>query len=252
MTQYIRPRKKMTMTALKNIRIVLIEPSHPGNIGATARSMKTMGLENLYLVRPKRFPNKEANTLAAAAEDVLTRAHVLEDASEAIQDCQYIFGTTSRRRSDNWKIVTPRECAQKLFTSKYTAKSAILFGRESSGLTNQELDLCSYLIHIPANPEYMSLNLASAVQVVSYELYLASLQLKAKHTMPKQDIADSSETEFLYEHFEQVLSNIGFLNTKNPAKLMRKLRKMLNRRSLTKEEVQILRGILASIQKNVK
>ena len=118
MTQYIRPRKKMTITALKNIRIVLIEPSHPGNIGATARSMKTMGLDNLYLVNPKRFPSDEANTLAAAAEDVLAQAHVFEDVSEAIQDCQYIFGTTSRQRSDNWKIVTPRECAQKLFSPK--------------------------------------------------------------------------------------------------------------------------------------
>ena len=119
-------------------------------------------------------------------------------------------------------------------------------------MTNQELDLCSYLIHIPANPEYMSLNLASAVQVVSYELYLASLQLTLKDVTPRQDIADSSETEFLYEHFEQVLNNIGFLNKENPTVLMRKLRKMLNRRSLTKEEVQIFRGILAAIQKNTK
>ena len=214
--------------------------------------MKTMGLDNLYLVNPKRFPSDEANTLAAAAEDVLAQAHVFEDVSEAIQDCEYIFGTTSRQRSDNWKIVTPRECAQKLFSPKDIAKAAILFGRESSGLTNQELDLCSYLIHIPANPEYMSLNLASAVQVVSYELYLASLQLTLKDVTPRQDIADSSETEFLYEHFEQVLNNIGFLNKENPTVLMRKLRKMLNRRSLTKEEVQIFRGILAAIQENTK
>lgn len=193
---------------LDNIRIVLVNTSHPGNIGSAARAMKTMGLKHLYLVVPEKFPHHKANELASNAGDLLENAVVTSTIEEAIAGCQLILGTSTRERTIPWPLLTSREMGDKLKQESPQTKIAILFGREESGLSNDELHKCHYHIQIPANPEYSSLNLASAVQVISYELRMASLQTPNENVQWDYEWSDGMQVEKFFEHLER----LGTLN----------------------------------------
>lgn len=230
-----------------NIRIVLVETSHPGNIGAAARAMKTMGLRQLVLVNPQKFPHQEAMERASSADDVLDAAVVVDDLKAAIQDCELVIGTSARPRGIPLPGVNARECANVIGEKAVTAPVALVFGRESSGLTNQELEHCHYHVTIPTNPEYCSLNLAAAVQVLCYEIRMAA----GESHMPQAEYdrnATAAEIEHFYQHLEQVLQLIGFIRPSNPKKIMQRLRRLFNRVPLEHLEVKILRGILSAMQ----
>lgn len=232
------------------IRIVLINTSHPGNIGSTARAMKTMGLTELYLVSPLQFPHPKADELASGAVDILANAKVVETLDEAIGDCGLVVGTSSRSRAIPWPMLTPRELGEKAVAESKSSHVAILFGREQSGLTNEELHRCHYHIHIPSNPEYSSLNVASAVQVLAYEIRVAC---EAAKGIPEEkwdyEFATAKEMEGFYEHLEKVLIQLQFLNPEVPRQLMTRLRRLFNRARLDTMEMNILRGILGAIEK---
>lgn len=233
---------------LDSIRIVLVGTTHPGNIGAAARAMKTMGLERLYLVAPARFPDAEATARASGADDVLASAVVCGDLAAALSGCSLVFGASARRRTLAWPEVDARECARQ--ASAHAGEVALVFGREHSGLSNPELDHCHALVHIPANPEYSSLNLASAVQLVTYEVRMAAA---APEPAPQagEALASSEDVERFYAHLEQTLVAIGFLDPANPRQLMRRLRRLFNRARLERTELNILRGILTETGKRL-
>lgn len=233
---------------LNNIRIILVETSHPGNIGSAARAMKTMGLKNLYLVSPKLFPHTKANEMASSAMDVLENAVVVDTLDEAVADCTLVVGTSTRSRTIPWPMLSPRTLAEKTQIEPESATSAIIFGREQSGLTNEELHRCHYHVQIPSNPEYSSLNLAAAVQVICYELRLASV-IEKNEVQQDYPFATAKELESFYAHLEQVLISLDFLNPKAPRQLMTRLRRLFSRARLDVMEVNILRGILGSIGK---
>lgn len=230
---------------LDRIRIVLSRTSHPGNIGAAARAMKTMGLDRLYLVDPAIFPNSQAEAMASGATDVLQGAVVCESLDEALTGVNLAFGLSARRRDIVAQVLTPREAAPRLLIEAQAASVALVFGNESSGLTNEEIELCQGLVMIPANPAYSSLNLAAAVQVLCYEIRQAWLQDEI-FPQPEMDWAALDEVERFYGHLEQTLAGLGFLNPGSPGKLMSKLRRLFARTRLAREEVNILRGILAA------
>lgn len=233
---------------LSNIRIVLIETSHPGNIGSVARAMKTMGLSQLYLINPKSFPHQKSNEMASSAIDIVEKAIVVNHLEDAIQDCHLIVGTSTRSRTIPWPMLLPRELAEKCRGESSDVETAILFGREQSGLTNDELHRCHFHVQIPANPEYSSLNIAAAVQVISYELYLASLVQNNTSTWD-YPLATTKELEGFYTHLEQVLIELDFLNPKAPRQLMTRLRRLFGRARLDTMETNILRGILGAVLK---
>jgi len=233
---------------LTEIRIVLINTSHPGNIGATARAMKTMGLSQLYLVSPHTFPHAKADEMASNALDVLQKAIVVKELEDAIGDCGLVVGTSARSRTIPWPILTPREFAQKAVMEAPRTKIAVLFGHEQSGLTNEELHRCHFHIQIPSNPEYSSLNLAAAVQVIAYELRLATLGVAPEEAWDCE-FATEKEMEGFYQHLQDVLTNIDFLNPKAPRQLMTRLRRLFLRARPDVMEVNILRGILTQIQR---
>lgn len=233
-----------------NIRIILIGTTHPGNIGATARAMKSMDLKNLYLVAPKFFPHVEATARAAGADDILAQAKVTATLDEALIGCSLIIGTSARTRALPLRVISPRECATIIHEKILSSDVAILFGRESSGLNNEELMRCHYHINIPTNPNFSSLNLASAVQIVAYELY--SLTNAAIQQPSADDLAPAEETTLFYNHLQQTLIDIDFLNSNCPRQLMQRLHRLFNRAMLEQKEVNILRGILAQIQKSIK
>lgn len=234
----------------KNIRIVMVNTSHPGNIGAVARVMKNMCLSSLYLVQPKHFPSEEANARSSGALDVLQNAVVCDSLEQAISDCKLVIGTSARERSADWPVLTPRQSAQKLIENAGQANVALVMGRESSGLTNQELDLCQYLVHIPSNPEYNSLNVAMAVQVLAYEIYLlAKTEETHSQTTAKNDIQlNSEQMQNFFTHLEQTLLDIDFLDERRSDLLMRRLRQLFFRANLSQDEMNILRGILSAAQ----
>lgn len=237
------------MQALNNIRIVLVETSHPGNIGSAARAMKTMGLSQLVLVKPRLFPHEEATAFAAGADDVLQNAVLCDSLQEAVADCRYVVGTTARRRTVAIPVGTPEEVMPVLYQQAQAQPVALVFGRERTGLFNEELDLCQQGAEIPANPEYSSLNLAAAVQVLSYEVRKqALLELPASEEAPKDPLATTEQLENMYEHLQRVMVNTGFLNPDNPRFLMRRLRRLFGRAQLDEREVNILRGILGSVE----
>jgi TrmH family RNA methyltransferase len=233
---------------LDNIKIVLVETSHSGNIGAVARAMKNMMLANLCLVSPKCFPHADATARAAGADDVLARAQVVQTLQEAIADCTLVIGASARSRTISWPEVTPRECAQTVMEQNPDTKIAIVFGRENSGLKNEELDLCRFLLHIPCNPDYSSLNIAAAVQVISYELFIASrANLPPRKPVGDEDeqvLATAEQMELFYTHLAQALSDIGFVQDEKSKSILRRLRRLYNRAQLYSKEVDILRGIL--------
>ncbi len=230
------------------IRIVLLETSHPGNIGSTARAMKTMGLKNLYLVAPQLFPHPKAQEMASSAGDILENAKVVSNLDEAIADCHLVIGTSTRTRTIPWPILSPRQLAEKIRDEHQDIKTAILFGREQSGLTNEELQRCHFHVQIPTNAEYSSLNLASAVQVIAYELQIASLS-EIKNPTWDYPFATAKELDGFYQHLETVLIELKFLNPKAPRQLMTRLRRLFSRTQLDVMEINILRGILGAVQK---
>ncbi len=231
---------------MKEIRIVLVEPSHPGNIGGTARAMKTMGLKDLVIVNPKRYPDPQADWRAAGALDVLDAAQVVADVDSAIADCHWVVGTSTRSRKIPWPIAYPKEIAAQIAEQPDEARIAILFGREDNGLSNEELRRCHYHLQIPASPEYPSLNLAMAVQVVAYELYQA---LEAVQPMAGWDrtLATTAQVEGLIEHLEATLVKADFLDPGNPGQTMTRLRRLFLRVQMDETEVQILRGVVKAL-----
>lgn len=245
----IRP---VTAEALANVRIVLCRPTHPGNIGATARAMKTMGLAQLALVAPRRFPAPEASALAAGAEDVLAKAVVCTTLADAVQDCRLVIGSSARPRRIGWPTLNPDAAARQLCLAAEGGPVALVFGQERTGLTNEELDRCQSVVVIPANPAYASLNLAGAVQVLAYELRRAALATASG--MPAGGNEGTPVTheqlDHLYRHLEEVLIEVGFLDPANPRLLMRRLKRLFNRAGLDQNELNILRGILTEVQRS--
>jgi len=237
---------------LTHIKIVLVETTHPGNIGAVARAMKNMCLERLCLVAPKTFPCAEATARASGADDVLASAQVFPSLQAAVADSQLVIGCGARNRTISWPEITPRECAEKVVVHEPSQTVAIVFGRENSGLKNHELDLCHFLLRIPCNSAFSSLNLAAAVQVVCYELFVAT---GIKHEAAIGDkgespLATAEQMESFYQHLNETLDIIGFLHKDKSKSIMRRLRRIYNRIQLDTKELDILRGILRMSQDN--
>lgn len=234
---------------LDHIRIVLSHTSHPGNIGAVARAMKTMGLRSLYLINPKLFPDVEAVARAAHATDILQQAQVCVDIDQALDQTVLAAAITARPRELSHEVLDARQGARELLRHAQQPV-AMLFGRESAGLTTAEVSKCRIVIHIPANPEYSSLNLASAVQVMVYELRMAWLeQMASTPAATAYPPASFNELESFYAHLEELMTASGFLNPQKPKRLMQRIRRLFARARLEKEEAQILRGILTSLGK---
>lgn len=252
-----------TDTFNDQIRIVLVETSHSGNIGAVARAMKNMGLANLWLVNPSSFPDEASYARSSGASDVLDQAQVVASLDEALADCVLVMGTSARGRKVPWPVVAPPQAAAT--ASEYSAQGqvALIFGRENNGLSNEELQRCHYHIHIPSNPDYSSLNLSMAVQVVCYELRMHYLRgLEDGESSPYLESmvapgdrgwdvppANVNDVEGFFGHLEQVLQEVDFHRRDNPRQLMTRLRRLFQRAHLDQMEINILRGILTSVQK---
>lgn len=258
---------------LQQIRIVLVNTTHPGNIGAAARAMKNMGLGKLVLVDPKRFPDPEASARSSRADDILDNAVVVPSLQEAISDCQLVIGTSARQRHLSWPMISPEQMAvlaRESVTEKSGTEVALVFGREDRGLTNDELGLCHYHVHIPTDPDFSSLNVAAAVQVLAYELRIAMLEAEVDRKAPVNDEAgdamiselarqwqsdwdtewaSSENTERFFQHLEQTLVDIDFYKPENTQQLMPKLRRLFQRARLDQNELNILRGVLTAAQK---
>ncbi|ANG63160.1 tRNA (cytosine(32)/uridine(32)-2'-O)-methyltransferase TrmJ [Marinobacterium aestuarii] len=231
---------------LKNIRIVLINTYHPGNIGAAARAMKNMGLTQLWLVEPREFPHPDADSRAAGAKDVLDSARVVGSLDEAIADCQLVIGTSARNRTFDLPQLDARECGIKCAAESADGEIAIVFGRETMGLHNDELKRCNFHVYIPANPEYPVLNVAQAIQLLSYEVWMA-------HEAPsvKQDSAQyprQGEMKMFYEHLERVLRLTHFIIPQHEGRVLDKLHRFFNRSRPERAELGMLRGILTSVE----
>lgn len=228
---------------LNNVRVVMSHTSHPGNIGAAARAMKTMGLSRLYLINPRHFPDLQATAMAAGADDILDNATVCASIDEALQGVAFTVAMTARMRDISIEVQTPREAMPELLQHAAIQPVALLFGTEMSGLTNEEMGKAQVLVNIPANPEYSSLNIAAAVQVASYELSVAAqLHRPQVEALP---LATHEQVEGMFGHMEQTLQEIGFFTSQNPARMMQRLRRLYARARLEQEEVNILRGILS-------
>lgn len=242
--------------SIEGIRIVLVNTTHPGNIGGVARAMKNMGLRDLCLVAPSRFPHEEAEWRAASAGDVLQQATVVASLDEAIADCQLVIGTSARGRRIPWPVQDPRHCAQRAFGSASKGeKVAIVFGREDRGLTNEELQACNLHLHVPTHEDYTSLNLAMAVQIVAYELRMQEVA----DALPADEydewdapFSTAENMERYYDHLEETLQKIGFLDPAAPRQLMARLRRLYGRVRLDEMELNILRGILTETQNSLK
>lgn len=245
MTASSSPSAPAGASPLAKIRIVLSQTSHPGNIGSAARAMHTMGLSQMVLVAPHRFPAWEANSMAAGADVLLTNARVVATLDEALAGCTYAVAATARPRELVAEITDAREAALNLIAAAADAgEVAVVFGNETSGLSNEDARRCNALAHIPANPAYSSLNLAAAVQVFAYELRMATDRAIPAPAGPKDVPATLEEVDGLLAHCEAALTEIGFLKPDNPGRLMVRLQKLFGRARLEKEEVNILRGIL--------
>lgn len=234
--------------ALDNIRIVLSHPTHPGNIGAAARAMKTMGLGSLCLVNPRFFPDKEAERRAAGAWDILNRAKVCKNLDEALHGTVLAAAITARPRDLSPEVFDSRQGAAELLRHGRQHPVAMVFGTEMSGLTTVEVSRCQIVVHIPANPDYSSLNLASAVQVMAYELRMALPGIPSLSPVDAA-LAGFEESELLYAHLERVAIRCGFLDPEEPKRFMQRMRRLFARARLEKEEISILRGILGACEK---
>jgi len=237
--------------SLAQPRIVLVNTSHPGNIGAAARAMKNMGLEKLCLVQPQHYPSAEATARASGADDLLARARCFQTLDEAIADSTLVIGASARCRTLPLPMLDPRGCAALAVKQVDRGRVAILFGRERTGLTNAELDRCHYLVQIPSNPDYPSLNVAAAVQVIAYELRMATAAAPLA-SEPEPDYASAGQLEQFYAHLEQTLIELEFLDPENPRQLMRRLRRLFGRARPDQNEINILRGILTAAGKRLR
>ncbi|MEC8859935.1 MAG: RNA methyltransferase [Pseudomonadota bacterium] len=260
----------MSLPEFSNIQVVLVNTSHPGNIGAAARALKNMGIPNLRLVDPRDYPSDTATWRAASATDVLERAEVFPDLQTAVADCGLVIGASARSRRMPWPVLSPRQCANHVAADAGRNKVALVFGREDSGLNNEELQLCHYHVQIPANEEYSSLNLAAAVVVICYEVRVAMLDALAAgeaaqpvHSGDFYDAsvedeywdvpkADNHQLELFYAHLEQVLTDMDFHDPKNPRLLMPRMRRLFGRIRPDAMEINILRGVLTYIDDHVK
>ncbi len=236
---------------LDQIRIVLVSTSHPGNIGGVARAMKNMGLQELVLVRPKEFPHAEATARAAGADDVLERARVVDSLREAVGESHFVVGTSARQRTVPWPLSDPRQCVEKIKPLLASGnRVAFVFGNEQSGLSNEELSLCHYHLNIPCEESFSSLNVAAAAQIVTYELRMglgSNATSGQENEKNIEKLVTTEEVEQFYERLEQLLIHTGYLRLSNPGKLMLRLRRLFNRAIVEQNEIQILRGILNSI-----
>lgn len=238
---------------LRRIRIVLIGTTHPGNIGAVARAMKNMCLQRLVLVKPKSFPSAEATARAAGAGGLLADALVCDTLEQAIRGCTLVVGASARLRSVGWPLLEPRACAARVLEEcREDADVALLFGRESSGLSNAELDRCHYLVHIPANPDFPSLNLSQAVQIIGYELYVTGPAARQTQAIEgegeRRDPVSADIMEGFFTHLRQTMQDIGFSNPDQSVKLQRRLRRLFLRARPDRDEINILRGLLSAAQ----
>jgi TrmH family RNA methyltransferase len=238
--------------ALSNIRIVLARPTHPGNVGATARAMKNMALNQLFLVAPENYHGTEAADRAVGAVDVLQDAVICETLDEALKDCHLVIGTSARQRRIDWPALEPDTCARRLLEGAQQGPVALLFGQERTGLLNAELDRCHFLVTIPTDPDYSSLNLACAVQILTYEIYQATLSVAPPQATGASESppVTAADMQGLYRHTKEVLEQIHFLDPANPRKLMRRLARLFNRAGLDRNELNILRGILTAVQQD--
>lgn len=230
---------------------MLVATTHPGNIGASARAMKTMGIKHLDLVLPKTYPGAEVTARAAGADDILMSSKVHESLSDAVINSSLVLATSARDRSINWPVLSPQQAAAKIIsTARQGAKVALVFGRENSGLSNQELELCNAMIQIPTNPDYSSLNLASAVQILCYELRKALINDDEEKQQSGETVAlaTNEQMNMLYEHLQAFMTEIGFFDPEKPRLLMRRLKRLFNRAQIDENEYNILRGILAAAQ----
>lgn len=251
--------KQRIIVSLQNIRVVLVNTSHAGNIGGAARAMKNMGLSRLVLVDPEDFPSPNAVARASGATDILDSARVVATLEEALAGCSLVLGTSARDRRIPWPLLDPRECASvSVEQSAGGGEVALVFGREYAGLTNEELQRCQYHVHIPSDPQFSSLNLAAAVQVLTYEVRMAWLAAEGRPTkveklettaMLDAQPATVDELENYFGHLEQTLVDIGFLDPAKPRHLMPRLRRLYGRSGISKLEMNILRGILTETQK---
>lgn len=240
---------------LDNVRIVLVETSHTGNMGSVARAMKTMGLTNLWLVNPLVKPDSQAIALAAGASDVIGEAKIVDTLDEALTGCSLVVGTSARSRTLPWPMLDPRECGLKSISEAKHAPVAIVFGRERVGLTNEELQKCHYHVAIQANPEYSSLNLAMAVQILAYEVriaWLATQEEGAEAADEETPYPLVEDLERFYGHLEQVMLNSGFIRASHPGQVMSRIRRLFTRARPESQELSILRGMLSSIENNKK
>lgn len=235
-----------------SIRVVLVATTHPGNIGSTARAMKTMGLSRLYLVTPKLFPDLKAKEMAAGADDVLADAIITETLEDALKGCQLIIATSARPRGLALPGLMPPGCADMIANQSDETEVAIVFGREHAGLTNEELLRCHFHVNIPSDPVFSSLNLSQAVQIIAYELRMKLLSPVVNVACYQDRLATAGETEKFYEHLWEVLLSINFLKPNNPGRVKQRLRRLFNRVSLEQMEVNIFRGILTHMQQALK
>ena len=248
MSQLIK-ESNYTSPAFDKVRIVMVDTTEPGNIGAAARAMKNMSLSRLFLVNPNKYPSAAATARASGADDVLSNAVVCSSLEEALEGVHLVIGASARQRNIKWKqmdvIDTCKEIQKTLAKSRQQV--AVIFGTENSGLTNKELDLCHILMTIPGNPDYFSLNVASAIQVFAYQYFVSNIQVDFEST--ENELASFEELEGFYVHLEQVLDHIDYFDENRPKSLlMRRLRRLFGRSYPEKEEVAILRGILKGIK----
>lgn len=240
---------------LGNVRVVLVNTAHPGNIGGAARALKNMGLSQLYLVAPREFPAANAVWRAAGAAELLDTAIVVDTLEEAVADCGLVVATSARERRIPWPLLTPRECGARAVAEAPTHPVALVFGREDRGLTNEELQACNYHVHIPSNPDYSSLNLATAVQVLAYEVRVAWLEAEQGAALSYADWdrppARASDLELYFDHLRQALGELGFIDPDNPRQTMTRLRRLFSRVRPDDMELGILRGMLTAIQNHI-
>ena len=250
---HVDEKKIKSDNLLNSVKVVLVGTTHPGNIGATARAMKNMGILDLALVEPKEFSSDVATFRSKAAKDILEKASVHTSLEEAISECELVVGTSVRGRTIPWPVLNPREAAEEMHKSSLNGKVAIVFGREDRGLTNEELGLCNFHVHIPSDPEYSSLNLSQAVQILAYEIRLSYLQ--DRHVNKEYwdvELANNEQTERLINHMDELMQEVDFYDVENPRKLLVRVRRFFKRSKIDVMEANIFRGLFATIQKKLK
>ena len=250
---HVDEKKIKSDNLLNSVKVVLVGTTHPGNIGATARAIKNMGILDLALVEPKEFPSDVATFRSKAAKDILEKASVHTSLEEAISECELVVGTSARGRTVPWPVLNPREAAEEMHKSSLNGKVAIVFGREDRGLTNEELGLCNFHVHIPSDPEYSSLNLSQAVQILAYEIRLSYLQ--DRHVNKEYwdvELANNEQTERLINHMDELMQEVDFYDVENPRKLLVRVRRFFKRSKIDVMEANIFRGLFATIQKKLK